>query len=53
MPYKSEAQRRWAHTERGKKALGGEGKVKEWDRASEGKKMAMKKCDKGKGRHGK
>ena len=36
MPYKSEKQRRWAHTPSGKEALGPEG-VKEWDRASKGK----------------
>jgi hypothetical protein len=38
-PYKSEAQRKWAHTPAGKKALGGTGKVKEWDTASEGAKL--------------
>ena len=36
MPYKSEKQRRWAHTPSGKEALGPEG-VKEWDEASKGK----------------
>ena len=36
MPYKSEKQRRWAHTPSGKEALGPEG-VKEWDKASKGK----------------
>ena len=35
MPYKSEKQRRWAHTPSGKDALGPEG-VKEWDEASKG-----------------
>lgn len=39
MPYKSEKQRRWAHTKRGTKALGGKEKVKEWDEASKGKKL--------------
>jgi hypothetical protein len=39
MPYKSAAQRRWAHTKRGTKALGGKSKVAEWDRASKGKKL--------------
>jgi len=36
MPYASDAQRRWAHTKRGKRALGGARKVREWDAASEG-----------------
>lgn len=36
MPYKSDAQRRWAHTKAGTKALGGPEKVSEWDRASKG-----------------
>ena len=39
MPYKSDAQRRWAHTEAGKEALGGEAKVHEWDTASKGKNL--------------
>lgn len=34
MPYKSEAQRRWAHTPEGRAALGN---VAEWDQASKGK----------------
>ena len=38
-PYVSEAQRGWAHTAEGKKALGGEAAVREWDRASKGKKL--------------
>lgn len=42
MPYKSEAQRRWAHTEKGIKALGGKKNVEEWDRESKGKKMPEK-----------
>jgi hypothetical protein len=37
MPYKSDQQRKWAHTEAGKKALGGEAAVHEWDEASKGK----------------
>jgi hypothetical protein len=37
MPYVSDAQRRWAHTSTGTKALGGSSKVKEWDQASKGK----------------
>jgi len=39
MPYKSDAQRRWAHTKTGEKALGGPKKVAEWDKASKGKKV--------------
>lgn len=39
MPYTSDAQRRWAHTKRGTKALGGKAKVAEWDRASKGKSL--------------
>ena len=36
MPYKSDLQRKWAHTQAGLKALGGPSKVKEWDSASKG-----------------
>ena len=43
MPYKSKAQERWAHTEEGKKALGGEKKVEEWDKASKGKRLPERK----------
>lgn len=39
MPFKSAAQRRWAHTEAGTEALGGPAKVSEWDQASKGKKL--------------
>jgi len=39
MPYVSDSQRRWAHTESGKKALGGPEGVNEWDQASKGKKL--------------
>ena len=38
-PYVSEAQRRWAHTPSGKKALGGEAGVHHWDEATKGKKL--------------
>ena len=31
MPFESLAQNAWAHTEAGKKALGGKAKVKEWE----------------------
>lgn len=34
MPYVSDKQRRWAHTENGLKALGGKEKVHEWDTAT-------------------
>lgn len=43
MPYVSDAQRRWAHTSEGTKALGGPAKVAEWDRASKGKDLPMTK----------
>lgn len=39
MPYRSEKQRRWAHTAAGIKALGGAEKVHEWDEASKGMKL--------------
>lgn len=39
MPYKSDAQRKWAHTPAGVKAFGGKKAVKEWDEASKGKKL--------------
>ncbi len=42
MPYKSKKQQAWAHTEAGTKALGGKGKVAEWDRATAGKKLPEK-----------
>lgn len=38
MPYKSQQQRKWAHTKRGMKALGKK-KVAEYDRKSKGKKL--------------
>lgn len=41
-PYVSEAQRRWAHTDSGKKALGGESGVHEWDEATRGKRLPEK-----------
>jgi hypothetical protein len=34
VPYESTAQQRWAHSPAGVKALGGEGKVHEWDEAT-------------------
>lgn len=39
MPYVSEAQRKWAHTKAGTKALGGKKAVEEWDKATKGKKL--------------
>jgi hypothetical protein len=50
MPYKSDAQRKWAHTSAGKKALGGASKVAEWDQASKGKKLPAKVAPKKKGK---
>jgi hypothetical protein len=41
-PYRSEAQRRWAHTDAGKQALGGEKAVAHWDRETKGKKLPEK-----------
>lgn len=49
MPYKSDAQRKWAHTPAGEKALGGPKKVAEWDKASKGKKLPEIAPKKGKG----
>lgn len=34
MPFKSEAQRRWAYTKAGTKALGGKKAVEEWEKAT-------------------
>lgn len=42
MPYESLAQERWAHTPEGEKALGGPGKVAEWDAATKGMKLPRK-----------
>lgn len=38
MPYKSDAQRKWAHTREGMKELGKK-RVEEYDRLSKGKKL--------------
>lgn len=43
MPYKSEAQREWAHTPEGEEALGGPKKVEEWDQASAGLRLPARK----------
>ena len=42
MPYRSEKQRKWAHTPAGTKALGGPGKVREWDRATRKRRIRRK-----------
>ncbi len=43
MPFKSLAQERWAHTPNGTSALGGPGKIKEWDSATKGKSLPERK----------
>lgn len=43
MPYKSKKQAKWAHTEAGKEALGGEEKVHEWDEATKNKSGGFKR----------
>ena len=45
MPYVSGAQRGWAHTPAGTKALGGPAKVAEWDAASKGQHVPYKVGD--------
>lgn len=42
MPWSSDQQRKWGHTAAGKKALGGEAAVHEWDEATKGKKLPEK-----------
>lgn len=42
MPYSSDQQRKWAHTEKGMEALGGAKKVAEWDIESKGMKLPKK-----------
>jgi hypothetical protein len=42
MPWKSDAQRRWGHSQAGKEALGGDSAVHEWDEATKGKKLPEK-----------
>lgn len=39
IPFISQAQRRWAYTKEGTKALGGKDKVVEWERATGNKKL--------------
>ena len=47
MPFKSQAQRKWAYTKEGTKALGGTQAVKEWEQATGSKKLP-KRVKKGK-----
>ncbi len=49
MPYKSDAQRRWAHSKAGMKALGA-ANVHEYDEASKGKELPERKAAKPKKR---
>lgn len=44
--YASDAQRKWAHTAEGTKALGGKAAVKEWDAKSKGKDLPARALDK-------
>lgn len=39
MPFRSEAQRKWAYTKVGTKALGGKQAVQEWEKATGNKKL--------------
>ena len=48
MPFKSEAQRKWAYTKEGTKALGGKSKVAEWEKATGNKKLPQYVKKKGK-----
>ena len=43
MPFASKAQMRWGNSPAGKKALGGQGAVDEWNAASKGKKLPARK----------
>lgn len=52
MPYDSNAQRRWAHTPTGTKALGGKAKVHEWDQASKGMHLPERVKPKPRNKHG-
>lgn len=46
MPWLSKAQARWGHSDSGLKALGGKGKVKEWDSATAKGSLPEKKTGK-------
>lgn len=48
MPFKSQAQRKWAYTKEGMKALGGKKAVEEWEKATQGKKLPKVAPKKGK-----
>lgn len=39
MPFKSQAQRKWAYTKEGTKALGGKQAVAEWEKTTGNKKL--------------
>lgn len=39
MPFKSEAQRKWAYTKEGTRALGGKQAVQEWSKATGNKQL--------------
>ena len=43
MSWKSDKQRKWGNSPAGIKALGGKAKVAEWNNASEGMKLPMRK----------
>lgn len=47
MPFKSEAQRKWAYTKEGIKALGGMENVRKWEEATKDKKLPKYANDKG------
>ena len=42
MPFKSQAQRAWAYTKEGTRALGGKKAVAEWERATGNKKLPQR-----------
>lgn len=46
MPFKSKAQNAWAHTAAGKKALGGDKKVKEWEKSTDYDNLPERASDK-------
>ncbi len=46
MPFLSKAQNAWGHTPAGEKALGGSGKVKEWEGATDYSKLPEHKAPK-------
>ncbi len=48
MPFVSRKQQAWGHSPAGEKALGGPAKVAEWDAATKGKTLPMRKGKPGK-----